>query len=367
MRICYDYQIFAVQKYGGISRYFVEIASRIHRFPDADVRIFAPLYRCKLLQEKRTLIPVVGTYFSKTFAKATGFCLRVDAMLSKAVSGLHHPDIVHETYYSRDRTLRPGRKTILTVYDTIAELFPNQASTQPGPFPVRQAAFDRADHLICISLSTRSDLLRLYDVDPAKVSVIPLASSIIPSNKPLPSTAEPFFLFVGGRWGYKNFLGLAKAYRDSGLYKSHKLICFGSDGFASHEIHRLKELGIPLDRFEIIDGDDSLLSRYYVSAVALVYPSLYEGFGIPLLEAMECACPVLCGATSSLPEVAGDAASYFDASDSSSIANAMLRIANSPEERRRLIEKGKDRVRQFSWDKCAQQTYAVYERLLSDQ
>jgi glycosyltransferase involved in cell wall biosynthesis len=80
---------------------------------------------------------------------------------------------------------------------------------------------------------------------------------------------------------------------------------------------------------------------------------------------MECSCPVLCGNASSLPEVAGDAAGYFDASDPSSIAEAMLKVANSPDHRQQLIQKGKVRVRQFSWDKCSQQTYAVYERLLS--
>jgi glycosyltransferase involved in cell wall biosynthesis len=231
---------------------------------------------------------------------------------------------------------------------------------------VRKAAFDRVDHLICISENTRTDLIRLYEVDAAKVSVIPLASSIVPSTRPPLPIEEPFFLYVGSRWGYKNFTGLMEAFRQSNLYKSHKIVCFGGDGFTDHELQRLKDLGLPLDRFEIIAGDDDLLARYYASALALVYPSLYEGFGIPLLEAMECNCPVLCGNASSLPEVAGDAAGYFDASDPLSIAEAMLKIANSPDGRRQLIQRGRDRVSQFSWDKCAKQTYAVYERLLSE-
>jgi glycosyltransferase involved in cell wall biosynthesis len=228
-------------------------------------------------------------------------------------------------------------------------------------------AFDRADHLICISNNTRADLIRLYGVDPARVSVIHLASSIVPSNKPPLTPDEPFFLFVGGRWGYKNFLGLAQAYRDSGLYKSHKVICFAAGSFASHELQRLNELDLPLDRFEIIDGDDDLLARYYASAVALVYPSLYEGFGIPPLEAMACGCPVICCNSSSMPEVAGDAALFCDASEPSALSQAMLKLANSPSKRQELVQKGFERVRQFSWDRCAEETFAVYERLLSER
>ncbi len=364
MQICYDYQIFAAQKYGGISRYIVEVASRIHQLPDAQVRVIAPLYRSKLLEDRRSQIPVVGTYVSKSFTRVTGLCLRVDAILSRTVQGSYRPDIVHETFYSPKSTVKSARRTVITVHDMIAELF-SDSSNPPGPLPVKKAAFDRADHLICISQNTRADLIRLYKVDPSKISVISLASSIVPSRKPLLPTAEPFFLYVGGRWGYKNFLGFAEAYKESNLYKTHKVVCFGGDSFATHELARLHELNLPLDRFEIVDGDDEMLSRYYAAAVALVYPSLYEGFGIPLLEAMECGCPVLCGNSSSLPEVAGDAASYFDARDLSAIGDTMLKVANSPEERKRLIQKGRERVKLFSWDKCTQQTYTVYKELAS--
>lgn len=364
MRICYDYQIFAAQKYGGITRYFVEIASRISQMPNTDVRILAPLYRSKLLHEKRNALPVVGTYFSGAFNRASGLCMRAGAIYSNASAHWYHPDIVHETYYSPLKTLPSATKSVLTVHDMVAELFPDPPSRQPGIFPDRKSAFERADHLICVSQNTRTDLLSLYQVDPVKVSVIPLGSSIVPSVKP-PLPVEPFFLYVGSRSRYKNFAGLMEAFLQSNLQKSHKIICFGGDRFTSHELERMRDLKLSLDRFEYLDGDDELLARHYASAVALVYPSLYEGFGIPLLEAMECGCPVLCGNSSSLPEVAGDAASYFDASDPSSIAAAMVQAANSPDRRRQLIQNGKQRVRQFSWDKCSQQTYAVYESLLA--
>jgi glycosyltransferase involved in cell wall biosynthesis len=365
MRICYDYQVFAAQRYGGISRYVVEIASRISRFRDTDVQVYAPLYRSRFLQEKRDRLRVVGRYLASDFPRATGLCLGVDRVLSRTLAGYYRPDLVHETYYSSTKTVRSPAKTVITVHDTIAELFPDSPSRGIGPLPLRKAAYQRSDHLICISESTRSDLIRFYDVDPRKISVVPLASSIVPSTGPPIQADEPFFLFVGGRWGYKNFIGLAKAYREAGLHRTHKLVCFGAGGFAKHELEGLERLELPLSRFEMVEGDDDLLSRYYASAIALVYPSLYEGFGIPVLEAMECSCPVLCGTSSSLPEVAGDAAMYFDAGDPSSIATAMLRVVESREVREDLRRKGKERVRHFSWEKCAKETYAAYERALS--
>ncbi len=151
------------------------------------------------------------------------------------------------------------------------------------------------------------------------------------------------------------------------LYKTHRLICFGGGKLTQQETERLERLGIPKHRIQIVDGDDEMLSRYFAGATAFIYPSLYEGFGIPLLEAMECGCPVLCGNSSSMPEVAGKAAIYFDAANPEDIAVAMVQVAQSSEDRTHLILKGRERVKEFSWDKCAQETYAVYERLLANQ
>jgi glycosyltransferase involved in cell wall biosynthesis len=124
-------------------------------------------------------------------------------------------------------------------------------------------------------------------------------------------------------------------------------------------------MGVPRERVVNVTGDDSKLASFYATAEAFVYPSIYEGFGIPMLEAMECGCPVLCGNTSSMPEVAGDAAIYFNARDTQEMAAALQKIVHSSEERLSLIAKGKERVKQFSWDICAQQTYSVYEKLLA--
>jgi glycosyltransferase involved in cell wall biosynthesis len=363
MQICYDYQIFAAQRYGGISRYFVEIASRVPHFPGAQVRVIAPLYKNNLLEEKSAVIPVTGMYYPRHFL-GEYLVPRFDMALSRMLF-MYKPDIVHETYYSRRKTTSSQAKTVVTVYDTIEELFPQYFPASKATIEVRKVVFRRAAHIICISHSTRNDLIRLYGINPEKVSVVHLASSLTAPTESLAGMESPFFLYVGNRGGYKNFLGLLDAFALSGLYKSHKLISFGGPQFQPNEQAKILQLGIPGDRVVWVEGGDALLSRYYAAAEAFIYPSLYEGFGIPLLEAMECACPVICGNSSSIPEVAGDAALYFDAADTQKMAETMLTIVQSQTIRQQLIAKGKSRLKQFSWDACAQETYSVYERVLS--
>ena len=126
-------------------------------------------------------------------------------------------------------------------------------------------------------------------------------------------------------------------------------------------MHKLK-----LDSGQVrqFGGSDQLLTRLYEHASALIYPSLYEGFGIPPLEAMSHNCPVICGKTSSIPEVVGDAGAYFDSEDIHSIRSTIEEVVGSESHRRALIEKGQARLNCFSWDRCAAETLKVYKQLL---
>jgi len=366
MRVCYDYQAFAGRQYGGIARYFVEIASRIRGYPGTSARIVAPLYRSKLLAEKAELIPVVGVPFTYDIRGAAKVIQRIDSSLSRVLSIACRPNIVHETYHTRERTSSLSAKTVLTVHDLIEELFPRLFPQGQKTIAIRKEAFRRADHLICVSENTRRDLISLYGIDSEKTSVVYLASSLTRTEPAIAEAREPFFLYVGNRSGYKNFLGLLAAFAESLLFKTHILVCFGGGRLTPIEQEQIRMLKIPSDRVVSSRGDDERLSCYYASAEAFVCPSLYEGFGIPLLEAMNCGCPILCGSSGSMPEVAGEAAIHFDASDTGSISNAMLKVVESRETRRRLILRGEARAKQFSWDTCAKQTYDVYKRLLAE-
>jgi glycosyltransferase involved in cell wall biosynthesis len=367
MRILYDHQIFAYQKYGGVSRYFVELASRIHRHPGTKVRIVAPLYMNKFLASQSDAVPVLGLPFTADIRGADKIMLKIDSGFFRVFSKAFRPDIVHETYYWGNRRYSPSAKIVITVYDMSEELYPEHFPRSKRTMDIRKRVFFRADHLICISENTRADLQRIYEVDPGKVSVVHLASSLAAPRDTAAALEEPYFLYVGVRKGYKNFLSLLDAFAESMLFKSFKLVCYGGGGLTAHEQERIARLGIPNDKVVCVSGEDELLSRYYASAEALVYPSLYEGFGIPLLEAMECSCPVICNNSGSIPEVAGDAAVYFDAKDAHGISNAMLKLVQSSDERRQIISRGMARAKHFSWDRCALQTYAVYAKLMEKE
>jgi glycosyltransferase involved in cell wall biosynthesis len=181
----------------------------------------------------------------------------------------------------------------------------------------------------------------------------------------LPAPRRPFFLFVGLRGGYKNFDRLVSAYAAcSKLRNEYDLVAFGGGGFSSKERDVILSHGLG-EQVHQQGGDDSVLSALYRQAALFVYPSLYEGFGIPPLEAMSLDCPVVCSNTSSIPEVVGDAAVQFDPNDVESIGSALRSVAFDPQCRAELRLRGQSRIAEFSWRKCAMETLDVYQKVLA--
>ena len=164
----------------------------------------------------------------------------------------------------------------------------------------------KADHVICISENTRSDLLKIWDCDPSKVSVVHLGfDSFAARNKQVKALnkniSRDYILFVGARKGHKNFERLLEAYSSKkSLSDNFSLICFGGGSFCDDEEKKLKNLGIA-NKVIQMNGSDELLASLYQNADLFVYPSLYEGFGIPPLEAMSAGCPVAAARTSRYP------------------------------------------------------------------
>lgn len=360
MHIVFDYQIFTLQQFGGISRYFVELAARLPAWSgDMETSIVAPLY--------------INEYLDPTTARLTGRKIppfpgkhRILPAINRFASGnilrSLRPDIIHETYYS-SRGIAYACPRILTVYDMLHERYPDLftgADRQVSRLKAKAAR--RADHIITISEITRDDLRKFLDVDEEKITVVPLAASLKKGAEKYRGNERPYVLYVGLREGVKNFSGLLPAFADSAvLCRDFDLLCVGGGSFSPQELRRLSSLGIK-GNVSQLDADDGLLASLYAGAAMFIYPSLYEGFGIPLLEAMRCGCPVACSNTSSMPSVAGDAAVFFDPSDPGDMRRAMERIVQSDEVARDLRMKGHARERKFSWDKCVGQTAAVYRR-----
>lgn len=366
MRIAYDYQIFSSQKYGGISRYFLELANRLADYEDGLIEclINSPVFVNKYLRSSGNNLKVNG--ISVPVIPRTGpFRSSINRLLSPLAYKRWHPDIVHETYYSPKCVSPPGSRIVLTVFDMMHELYPDYFSASDQTTEYKKIAVERADHIICISDNTRNDLMRFLAVPQDKISVVHLGFTLAHNNvAKLSRQTRPFLLYVGSRGGYKNFEGLLSAYASrSELRDNFDLVAFGGGPLKPFELDVIQQLHVPHEQVHYITGDDAVLATLYQQASLFVYPSLYEGFGIPPLEAMSFDCPVACSNTSSIPEVVGEAAIQFNPCDTDAIADALVKFLLSSTLRTTLIKRGRDRIKMFSWDKCARETLDIYNSL----
>lgn len=366
MRIAFDSQIFQEQRHGGISRYFVKLAQGLCQLGE-NVRIFAPNHKNEYLGSAAPELVVKSSVMQTLHRlpyKMRKHLTDVDAWPMKLQMSIWKPDVVHETYYQSRRVVCGRVPLVLTVYDMIHELFPDEFSPSDTASFRKRQAIERADHIICISKNTLKDLIEIYDVDPSKTSFIHLGVDVtMPQAAPAASCAEkPFLLYVGQRRGYKNFDALLLSYANStDLRINLDLVAFGGGNFSQFELDMIDSLGLK-NSVRQVSGNDRILQNYYHSAETFVFPSLYEGFGMPPLEAMAAGCPVASSNTSSMPEVIGDAGAYFDPSDHGSIITALHNVCFDGELRSRLKEKGLERAREFSWRNCALSTLDVYKK-----
>jgi len=364
MHVLYDYQIFALQEMGGISRYFVELALRLPDYSGGiETTILAPVHINAYLENSpvrkvgRKVAPFPGKH---------RILPRINRIAGRGFLKKQPPDIFHETYYSGNaQPIHAPR--ILTVYDMIHERFPDQFHGVDSHIPVLKAqAVARADHVIAISKSTRDDLMQYLGVAPEKVTVIPLAPSFdtIDGRVDFDAGGRPYLLYVGLREGVKNFQRFIIAFSRSRLLCSEfDVLCVGGGGFTTDEERFFRSLGVR-EQVRHLQADDSLLAALYAHAALFVYPSLYEGFGLPLLEAMHCGCPVACSTAGSMPEIAGDAALYFDPLDEEELRTVLESIVQSQEIADSLRVRGHEREKMFAWESCVARTAELYRSAL---
>ena len=364
IKLAYDYQAFTLQKYGGISRYLYELASAIARNNDFDVNVYAGLYQNKYLLADRSNLNIKG-WQTLNLPIPRRVLAVINNQLNKLSFGMDLPDIIHETYYLQHSNAPTQSKIVLTVYDMIHEKIIDPEIGRDF-IKIKSHSIQRADRIICISENTRKDLLELFDLDPNIVTTVHLGYSPLKVKDPSPIIKEPYLLYVGDRESpYKNFNNLLHAYANSKqLQNCFKLVCFGSKSFSSVEIETISNLGIDSENIVHYAGDDLILANLYSHSSLFVYPSRYEGFGIPPLEAMSLDCPVACSNVSSIPEIVGDAGEYFDPDRVDSIVEAIEKVVFSTYRSKELKDKGEKRIEQFSWDKCAAETSLVYRSLM---
>lgn len=359
MRILYDGDMYCSQVAGGITRYFNELIGRLPNTCEpvltlVDQRAKA-LPRHPRLRVLRARVPLVRPW---------NLCRAVERRLMYAASCMARCDVLHSTYYTLlagERLLR-RYPCVVTVYDMIHELFASEIDPEGYWAATKRRVILAADAVICISEHTRNDLLERIPLSPDRVFVVPLASSLKAPTavSRVDACARPYLLYVGARSTYKNFGRLAQAFARVAEVKPDLMLRVVGGPFTAAEQAMLDGLGIT-ERV-VLQGivSDDELSALYGGSLALVYPSLYEGFGIPPLEAMGCGAAVIASNTSSIPEVVGDAAVLVNPLSVDEIADAIRLLHDNPTERERLVHAGLARAAMFSWEKTAILTAKVY-------
>lgn len=370
MKIAFEHQIFSLQKYGGISRYFTQLVAHLAKTQDVDVKIIAPLY---VNEYAKYLSPtsVQGYHFPLIPKIGTRICSATNRMMTPLLLKQFQPDIVHATYYFPHVEAQKKAKRVTTVHDMIHERFPSMFPKEDPTAARKKKDVLDADHVICVSENTRRDLTELYELDPKKVSVVHHGYDVLNAGVGSGESASvldksmPFLLYVGARAFYKNFKTFLRAYASSvWLRENFRIICFGGGRFRADELELVRSLSIKPLKIEQISGGDEALAVLYKNAAAFVYPSLYEGFGFPTLEAMALGCPVICSNTSSIPEIVGDAGEYFDPEHIESIRTSLEAVLMSTEKQTKLIQKGLKKCAEYSWERCANETLAIYREIV---
>jgi glycosyltransferase involved in cell wall biosynthesis len=214
---------------------------------------------------------------------------------------------------------------------------------------------------VAVSENTKQDVMKILGIPEEKINVVYHGCSF-PTTGTEPVYSFPYILFVGGRWHYKNFLLFVKSiFPVLKNQKNLRVVCTGSS-FNQEEISFLQENGVE-DKFLhcMVKTDEELYSLYH-HALGFVYPSEYEGFGIPILEAYQADCPVILNRASCFPEIAGDAALYFSSGEELTTQIERL-LSMSAEDRNELLVKQKERLSRYSWEKSARQMAEIYQSL----
>lgn len=368
MRILYDHQLFSLQDAGGASRYFYELMKALAGVDGVEPELWSELW----MGFNQTVYPFRQLSGGRTRVVGWGGWLQhgrcrylANEMLGNVLASCAGRfDVYHPTLY-RQMPLVRTRRMVVTHHDCAVERFPELFSNAKKIIGFKRRQYAEADAIICVSESSRRDLLQFYNVGAKKARVIyhglePLAGSAAAAAELRRLVPSEFLLFVGSRAPYKNFNNLLRAFRATRLHESLLLVAAGGGYVTPEEWSLAEELEIA-DRVLVWPQvRDALLAEAYKAAKLLVYPSFCEGFGFPPLEAMAANCPVLVCNTSCLPEICRDAAFYFNPGDQGSLEAALFRAVTSEEPRQRARARGSRIAAGFSWQKCADETLALY-------
>lgn len=360
-RILYDNQMFTFQRFGGVTRYFADL---VYNLPAGEFVAEIPMKYC----ENHYVTQTYGQEYD-SFSFPANYRLRRrlyslfnDCIAKKAIKESDY-DIFHPTYFSPyflGALKRRQKPFVLTIHDMTFERYPQSVLFYDHTIQHKRKLVAEAEHIIAVSENTKRDIVELLGTDPAKISVV--HHGYKPVTEAVPQLFDRYVLYVGERKGYKNFAPWLEAihpilHSDPTL----KVICTGAP-FNNAELELFKKWNIA-DRLHQITANDAQMASLYHHALCFVFPSHYEGFGIPILEAFHNACPVCLSNASCFPEVAGDAALYFNPGDTQSMQDSLKELISSNTLRDELRQKGFLRSKEYTLERMVENTCNVYRKI----
>ncbi|HOS15604.1 MAG TPA: glycosyltransferase family 1 protein [Bacteroidales bacterium] len=360
IKILYDHQMFSMQKYGGVTRYFADLIYNLPQDFEKDVamKYSENHYITKTYNQKFRTIDSLQNFRVK---RRLYYFINNQVSL-KAIKKSDY-DVFHPTYYNPYFIKHIKKPFVVTIHDMIHERFADTFPFYDNIAKNKKILANKAAHIIAVSQNTKNDIVEYYGINPDKITVVHHGCK--QQVELVEQLYENYILYVGERKSYKNFIQFLEAivpllHAD----KTLKIVCTGSS-FTKEEINLFQKHSISNQLIHVL-ASDTILYSLYQHALVFVFPSLYEGFGIPILEAFANNCPVCLSNASCFPEIAQDAAQYFDPKDKQSIFNAINLVISNSEFRSSLIFKGKEKIKNFTTEKMVKNTCVVYNSLLDN-
>lgn len=385
MKILYDYQAFEMQEYGGVSKSFCELIKNLpkactyeiglkesnnihlHNSNISDSISFNTLDKNQFITRKHfrgkyKLYNICNKYFNfipTTYNKNRNYSIE---LLKEQNYDIFHPTFF-DPYYIKHLKKKPF---VLTIHDMIPELYP-EFYKNCDQISLKKYLAPQASAIIAVSNQTKNDIIKFLNIPEDKITVIyhgcPETTTINTQTNRI--IDEPYFLYVGTRLAYKNFSLLIKEFEQVvNTNKQIKLVCTGPD-FTQEELLLIKKYNVT-DNVISIRVTDIELGVLYSQAIAFIFPSSYEGFGMPILESFSYKCPIILNNASCFPEIAGEAAIYFNETNHyCNLGKQMIKTLNfTEEERQKQINKGLKQLSFYSWKKSAEKLFQVYSSIV---
>jgi glycosyltransferase involved in cell wall biosynthesis len=365
VRIAFDHQVTSLQDAGGMSRYHYELARQLRGRENISLDL--------LLGGEHSVLPFSGLEGEAVRVESWKTRFRpgypryaINALWTAAIAPARGRfDIYHTTYQRWEPSIR-HRAMVATHHDSTQERFPELFRNAAAIHARKRRLYQRADMVICVSESARRDLIEIYGLPESRTRVVhhgvtPVVACVAGRE----DEGEPYVLYVGSRSPYKNFLALVRAFAATEAAQDMRLVVAGGGDWSGKERAVFAELGLERRVALLPRVDEMQLGKLYSQAVLFVYPSLYEGFGMPPLEAMSAGCPVLVSRSSSLPEICGDAAHYFDPAIEGTLERELGRLLGDGALLCTKVDAGRARAGRYTWEMAAQGTLEAYRQAMN--